>query len=125
MANKGSLLSRSALYAAPLRLLVLLGVGFMILGVIATIGFVAGDSTCNAATMQNGTAVLAPTGSYCSHSQGFLTASFLILVVGAVCVFLGGLVLPTLRERNARRDAALQTGSANQHDPEQSSEDAP
>ncbi len=73
----------------------------MVLGALATIGFVAGDTSCNAAT------TISPAGGssaagFCGHEQGFLTGSFVILVVGAVLVALGSMVLPTLRERDAR-----------------------
>ena len=96
----------SPLRAELPRILVLLGIAFMILGAIATIGFVAGDSSCNSGTMLNGSAPLA--AGFCGHAHGLLTASFLVLVLGAVLLTFGTMIIPTLRERDARRDAVNQ-----------------
>jgi hypothetical protein len=85
-------------------MLVLLGIGFMVLGVIVTIALVAGESGCNAATTNIGSDMgSVASGSFCGHSHGFLTISFMIVVLGAVLIGLGGMVLPTLRTRDARR----------------------
>jgi hypothetical protein len=89
------------------RILVLLGIGLFVIGIIATIAFVAGDSGCNAITnptVLNGGQISGTptTGSFCAHEGGFLTISFLTLVLGAVLIGLGSMVLPTLRTRDAR-----------------------
>lgn len=96
--------------ASPLReelprILVLLGIAFMVLGVLATIGLVAGDSSCNAATnLSDAGGVPAP--GFCGHVAGFEAVSFSVLVLGALLVAFGSMVLPTLRERDARRAIA-------------------
>jgi hypothetical protein len=89
------------------RILVLFGVGLFVVGIIATIAFVAGDSSCNAATNPNilngGQVAGAPaSGSFCGHAHGFLTISYLILIVGAILIGIGAMILPTLRARDAR-----------------------
>jgi hypothetical protein len=89
------------------RILVLLGIGLFVVGIIATIAFVAGDSSCNAATNPNilngGQVSGAPaSGSFCGHAHGFLTISYLILIVGAILIGIGAMILPTLRARDAR-----------------------
>lgn len=89
------------------RVLVLLGIGLFVVGIIATIAFVAGDSSCNAATnptiLNGGQVSGAPTsGSFCGHAHGFLTISYLILIVGAILIGIGAMILPTLRARDAR-----------------------
>jgi Sec-independent protein translocase protein TatA len=86
------------------RILVLLGIAFMVLGALATIGLVAGDTSCNAATNPYATGGVAPAG-FCGHEQGFLGVSFFVLVAGAAMVVMGTMVLPTLRERDARAAA--------------------
>jgi uncharacterized membrane protein len=95
------------------RILVLFGIGLFVVGIIATIAFVAGDSSCNAATNPNilngGQVAGAPaSGSFCGHAHGFLTISYLILIVGAILIGIGAMILPTLRARDARvaRDRA-------------------
>jgi hypothetical protein len=89
------------------RILVLLGIGLFVAGIIATIAFVAGDSSCNAATnpsiLNGGQVSGAPaSGSLCGHAHGFLTISYLILIVGAILIGIGAMILPTLRARDAR-----------------------
>jgi hypothetical protein len=89
------------------RILVLFGIGLFVVGTIATIAFVAGDSSCNAATnpsiLNGGQVSGAPTsGSFCGHAHGFLTISYLILIVGAILIGIGAMILPTLRARDAR-----------------------
>jgi hypothetical protein len=89
------------------RILVLLGIGLFVVGIIATIAFVAGDSSCNAATNPNilngGQVGGAPTsGSFCGHAHGFLTISYVILIIGAILIGIGAMILPTLRARDAR-----------------------
>jgi uncharacterized membrane protein len=89
------------------RMLVLFGIGLFVVGIIATIAFVAGDSSCNAATNPNilngGQVTGAPaSGSFCGHAHGFLTISYLILIVGAILIGIGAMILPTLRARDAR-----------------------
>jgi uncharacterized membrane protein len=89
------------------RMLVLFGIGLFVVGIIATIAFVAGDSSCNAATNPNilngGQVTGAPAnGSFCGHAHGFLTISYLILIVGAILIGIGAMILPTLRARDAR-----------------------
>jgi hypothetical protein len=89
------------------RILVLVGIGLMVLGIAVTIGFVAGDSGCNAVTNQSvifgGPVNVAPTsGSFCGHAGGFLGISFATVVLGAMLIALGAMVLPTLRARDAR-----------------------
>jgi uncharacterized membrane protein len=89
------------------RILVLFGIGLFVVGIIATIAFVAGDSSCNAATNPNilngGQVTGAPaSGSFCGHAHGFLTISYLILIVGAILIGIGAMILPTLRARDAR-----------------------
>jgi uncharacterized membrane protein len=89
------------------RMLVLFGIGLFVVGIIATIAFVAGDSSCNAATnpnILNGGQVTGPpaSGSFCGHAHGFLTISYLILIVGAILIGIGAMILPTLRARDAR-----------------------
>jgi hypothetical protein len=78
----------------------------MILGALATIGFVAGDSTCNGATNLSSPSGGPTTGSFCGHAHGLLTVSFIVLVIGALLVTVGSLVLPILRDRDARQAAA-------------------
>jgi hypothetical protein len=78
------------------RILVLIGIGLFVVGIIATIAFVAGDSGCNAATnpaiLNGGQISGAPTsGSFCGHEHGFLSISFLTLVLGAVLIGIGGM----------------------------------
>src|ERR1035441_2704725 len=68
------------------RILVLIGIGLFVVGIIATIAFVARDSGCNAATnpaiLNGGQISGAPTsGSFCGHEHGFLSISFLTLVL--------------------------------------------
>src|ERR1700733_92117 len=89
------------------RILVLFGIGLFVVGIIATIAFVAGDSSCNAATnpsiLNGGQVSGAPVrGSFCGHAHGFLTISYLILIVGAILIGIGAMILPTLRARDAR-----------------------
>jgi hypothetical protein len=89
------------------RILVLVGISLFLVGIIATIAFVAGDSSCNAATNPNilngGQVAGAPaSGSFCGHAHGFLTISYLILIVGAILIGIGAMILPTLRARDAR-----------------------
>ncbi len=89
------------------RILVLFGIGLFVVGIIATIAFVAGDSSCNAATNPNilngGQVSGAPaSGSFCGHAHGFLTISYLILIVGAILIGIGAMILPTLRARDSR-----------------------
>jgi hypothetical protein len=89
------------------RILVLVGIGLMVLGVAVTIGFVAGDSSCNAVTNQSvifGAPVnVAPTGgSFCAHEGGFLGISFATVVLGAFLIAWGAMVIPTVRARDAR-----------------------
>src|ERR1700722_9435278 len=89
------------------RILVLFGIGLFVVGIIATIAFVAGDSSCNAATNPNilngGQVAGAPaSGLFCGHAHGFLTISYLILIVGAILIGIGAMILPTLRARDAR-----------------------
>jgi hypothetical protein len=89
------------------RILVLFGIGLFVVGIIATIAFVAGDSSCNAATnpdiLNGGQVSGAPaSGSFCGHAHGFLTISYLILIVGAILIGIGAMILPTLRARDAR-----------------------
>jgi hypothetical protein len=89
------------------RILVLFGIGLFVVGIIATIAFVAGDSSCNAATNPNilngGQVTGAPaSGSFCGHAHGFLTISYLILIVGAILIGIGAMILPTLRARDTR-----------------------
>jgi len=89
------------------RILALLGIGLMVLGTIATIGFVATDSGCNSATnpsvVYGGQITGSPsTSSFCGHRHGFLTISFLTLIAGAILLLIGTMVLPTLRSRDAR-----------------------
>jgi hypothetical protein len=89
------------------RILVLFGIGLFVVGIIATIAFVAGDSSCNAATNPNilngGQVSGAPaSGSFCGHAHGLLTISYLILIVGAILIGIGAMILPTLRSRDAR-----------------------
>ncbi|MGP0029364.1 MAG: hypothetical protein ACLPVF_02535 [Acidimicrobiales bacterium] len=85
------------------RILVLLGICLLVAGVIATVAFVATDSGCNAATNLNSPGGIPTRGAFCGHEGGFLGISFVTLVVGAVLIGLGGMVLPTLRDRDARR----------------------
>lgn len=101
------------------RVLVLLGIGFMILGAVAIIGFVAGDSTCNAATNLSspGGVPSTGTGSFCGHAEGLLGASFAVLVVGALLLTWGAMVMPTLRARDARRAAAAPPVAASTDEP--------
>jgi hypothetical protein len=89
------------------RILVLVGIGLFVVGIVATIAFVASDSSCNAATNPNilngGQVSGAPaSGSFCGHAHGFLTISYLILIVGAILIGIGAMILPTLRARDAR-----------------------
>jgi uncharacterized membrane protein len=89
------------------RILVLFGIGLFVVGIIATIAFVAGDSSCNAATnpsiLNGGQVSGAPaSGSFCGHAHGFLTISYVILIVGAILIGIGAMILPTLRARDAR-----------------------
>jgi hypothetical protein len=89
------------------RILVLVGIGLMVIGVAVTIAFVAGDSGCNAVTNQSvifgaPVSVGSRGGSFCGHAGGFLAISFTTLVIGAICVGMGAMVLPTLRARDAR-----------------------
>jgi hypothetical protein len=89
------------------RILVMLGIGLLVVGVIATVAFVAADSGCNAITnptILNGGQISGapPSGSFCGHEHGFLTISFLTLVLGAVLIGTGSMILPTLRARDAR-----------------------
>jgi hypothetical protein len=89
------------------RILVLFGIGLFVVGIIATIACVAGDSSCNAATnpsiLNGGQVSGAPaSGSFCGHAHGFLTISYLILIVGAILIGIGAMILPTLRARDAR-----------------------
>ena len=106
------------------RILVLFGIGLFVVGIIATIAFVAGDSSCNAATnpsiLNGGQVSGAPaSGSFCGHAHGFLTISYLILMIGAILIGNGAMILPTLRARDARMareqaavDAALAAAEA-------------
>jgi len=106
------------------RILVLFGIGLFVVGIIATIAFVAGDSSCNAATnpsiLNGGQVSGAPaSGSFCGHAHGFLTISYLILIIGAILIGIGAMILPTLRARDARMareqaavDAALAAAEA-------------
>ena len=106
------------------RILMLFGIGLFVVGIIATIAFVAGDSSCNAATnpsILNGGQVSGAqaSGSFCGHAHGFLTISYLILIVGAILIGIGAMILPTLRARDARMareqaavDAALAAAAA-------------
>jgi uncharacterized membrane protein len=106
------------------RILVLFGIGLFVVGIIATIAFVAGDSSCNAATnpsiLNGGQVSGAPaSGSFCGHAHGFLTISYLILIIGAILIGIGAMILPTLRARDARMareqaavDAALAAAQA-------------
>jgi len=104
------------------RILRLLGSALMALGALATIGLVAGDTSCNAATNPSATGTVAPAG-FCGHEGGFLGFSFFVLVVGAVMVVVGTMVLPTLRERDARvgarEDAHTSTQPPHAEDPDQ------
>jgi hypothetical protein len=89
------------------RILVVVGIGLFVVGIIATIAFVASDSGCNAITnptvLNGGQITGTPaTGSFCGHEHGFLTFSFLTLVLGAILIGIGSMVLPTLRTRDAR-----------------------
>ncbi|HEY1829525.1 MAG TPA: hypothetical protein VGG38_04685 [Acidimicrobiales bacterium] len=98
-------LSPSPLRAALPQILIKLGVAFMILGLIITIGFVAGDTTCNAATNLSNP-VGAAGSSFCGHADGFEALGFIILVLGAGMLVFGSMILPTLRTRDARIAAA-------------------
>jgi hypothetical protein len=89
------------------RILVLVGIGLMVLGVAVTIAFVAGDSGCNSVTNQSvifggPVRIGSSGGSFCGHAGGFLAISFTTLVLGAICIGMGAMVLPTLRARDAR-----------------------
>jgi hypothetical protein len=89
------------------RILVLVGIGLMVLGIAVTIGFVAGDSGCNAVTNQSvifggATSVGSSGGSFCGHAGGFLAIGFTTLVIGAILIAFGAMILPTLRSRDAR-----------------------
>jgi hypothetical protein len=88
------------------RVLVLLGLGLFVTGLIATIAFVTTDSGCNAATNLQMANSLPAGSSFCGHEHGFLTLSFLTFLAGAGLIILGGMVLPTLRSRDARIAAA-------------------
>jgi hypothetical protein len=88
------------------RILVSLGVLFMILGVVVIIGFVAGDSSCNAnSTLGASASGPAPNG-FCAHANGFLAAGFVVLAAGAALLIFGSMVVPTLRQRDARLNEA-------------------
>ena len=93
----------SPLRAELPRILVVLGIGFMIIGLVATIALVASDSGCNAATNLSSPGGGPTSGSFCGHAHGFLTVSFLTLVAGAGLLAIGSMILPTLRQRDARR----------------------
>lgn len=84
----------------------------MILGTLAVIGFVAGDTTCNGATNLSSPSGVASTSSFCGHADGFLGVSFAVLVIGALMLAVGSMVLPVLRDRDARRAAAEQRAAA-------------
>jgi hypothetical protein len=84
------------------RIILLFGIGLFVVGIIATIAFVAGDSSCNAATNFSNPSGTPTMGSFCGHEHGFLTISYLTLVLGAVLIGIGGMILPTLRARDAR-----------------------
>ena len=85
------------------RILVLVGIGLLVAGFIATVAFVASDSGCNAATNLSAPGGSPTNGSFCGHEHGFLTISFLTLIAGAVLIGIGSMVLPTLRTRDARQ----------------------
>jgi hypothetical protein len=94
----------SLLRAELPRFLVLLGIGFMVIGLIATIALVASDSSCNAGTNLSGGGPIDMSGNaFCGHAHGFEAISFLLLVAGAGMLTIGGLILPTLRTRDARQ----------------------
>jgi hypothetical protein len=99
------------LRAALPQILIKLGVAFMILGLIITIGFVAGDTTCNAATNLSNP-VGAAGSSFCGHAEGFEALGFIILVVGACMLVFGSMILPTLRARDARLAEAARAAAA-------------
>jgi hypothetical protein len=99
------------------RILVRVGVLFMILGVVIVIGFVAGDSSCNSNTSFGGTfSGPAPSG-FCGHAHGFLAAGFIVLVAGAASLIFGSMVIPTLRQRDARMAEARRSMAANEDPP--------
>ncbi len=85
--------------------------GFTVLGAIATIAFVASDSSCNSATNLSSGVGVAQAG-FCGHVQGFETGGFVILAAGAVLLALGSLILPVLRDRDARRAAAADSSAS-------------
>jgi hypothetical protein len=121
----------SPLRAALPQILIKLGVAFMILGLIITIGFVAGDTTCNAATNLSNP-VGAPGSSFCGHADGFEALGFIILVLGAGMLVFGSMILPTLRARDARVAETARTAAAAAEsiagepaDPEVETEDEP
>ena len=89
------------------RILVLLGIALLVVGVIATIAFVAGDSSCNAGSnlysVNGGSYDGLRIGSdFCQHEGGFLTITFMTMVLGAILIGMGSMVIPTLRSRDAR-----------------------
>jgi hypothetical protein len=85
------------------RILGLLGAAFMVIGLVGTIVLVATDSSCNSVTSLQGGSVAG--SGFCGHAHGLLSASFIVLVVGALLLAVGALVLPTLRTRDARQAA--------------------
>jgi hypothetical protein len=82
------------------------GAILFVAGLLATIVLVATDTRCNAAS--NLTTMAGDTGSSgsCGGGHTFLTASYFVLVIGALLIAVGGLILPVIRDRNARRAAA-------------------
>jgi hypothetical protein len=102
----------SPLKAELPRLFVLLGIGLMVVGLIGTIALVASDSSCNSATNLQSLSTSMAASGFCAHADGLLTVGFLTLVVGAALLITGGMVLPTLRTRDARFTAQAQANEA-------------
>jgi hypothetical protein len=97
----------------------MLGILFMILGVVVVIGFVAGDSSCNANSTLGGSATGPAPSGFCGHAGGFLAAGFVIVVTGAALLILGSMVIPTLRQRDARLEEARRSLPVTENPPQE------
>jgi ABC-type enterobactin transport system permease subunit len=91
----------------PTRPLLIVGIIMFAIGVALTIILVATDSSCNAASNMSSLAGISGGSASCStEPHRFLDLSFVVMVVGAALIVVGGMFVPVLQQRDARRAAA-------------------
>jgi hypothetical protein len=96
---------RESMWSELPRQLWIVGTVFFVVGLVVTIILVVTDSSCNAASNLSNMAAGTTSTATCAEQHGGESLSFLVLVVGALMIVVGTMILPVLRDRNARRAA--------------------